>query len=107
MIYLGICISLCYFFFFKQKTAYEMRISDWSSTCALPISLLLMYPEGDGEHREHGIAGDYLVMRWAPAAVDAHLLRAGFTVAWEHTAEGRGGSWRSVLARRKTPARRV
>src|SRR3546814_2609184 len=27
----------CCFFFFKQKTAYEMRISDWSSTCALPI----------------------------------------------------------------------
>src|SRR3546814_5767797 len=26
------------FFFFKQKTAYEMRISDWSSDCALPIS---------------------------------------------------------------------
>src|SRR3546814_9570797 len=22
---------MCYFFFFKQKTAYEMRISDWSS----------------------------------------------------------------------------
>src|SRR3546814_18642417 len=22
---------LCYFFFFKQKTAYELRISDWSS----------------------------------------------------------------------------
>src|SRR3546814_7103787 len=31
---------LCFlFFFFKQKTAYEMRISDWSSECALPISL--------------------------------------------------------------------
>src|SRR3546814_14111216 len=26
-----ICIVLCLFFFFKQKTAYEMRISDWSS----------------------------------------------------------------------------
>src|SRR3546814_2300449 len=25
------CIVLCVFFFFKQKTAYEMRISDWSS----------------------------------------------------------------------------
>src|SRR3546814_12008733 len=26
------CVSLlCFFFFFKQKTAYEMRISDWSS----------------------------------------------------------------------------
>src|SRR3546814_4134129 len=36
-------MSLCYLccdvciFFFKQKTAYEMRISDWSSECALPI----------------------------------------------------------------------
>src|SRR3546814_20596908 len=25
-------------FLFKPETAYEMRISDWSSTCALPIS---------------------------------------------------------------------
>src|SRR3546814_4658075 len=24
-------MSYCIFFFFKQKTAYEMRISDWSS----------------------------------------------------------------------------
>src|SRR3546814_9971823 len=24
-------VFLCWFFFFKQKTAYEMRISDWSS----------------------------------------------------------------------------
>src|SRR3546814_6377294 len=27
----GLHVLLCYFFFFKQKTAYEMRISDWSS----------------------------------------------------------------------------
>src|SRR3546814_2179162 len=26
-----VCCRLCFFFFFKQKTAYEMRISDWSS----------------------------------------------------------------------------
>src|SRR3546814_10352277 len=27
-----ICVLMCvFFFFFKQKTAYEMRISDWSS----------------------------------------------------------------------------
>src|SRR3546814_13453254 len=25
------CSVVCVFFFFKQKTAYEMRISDWSS----------------------------------------------------------------------------
>src|SRR3546814_3917552 len=24
-------VYFCFFFFFKQKTAYEMRISDWSS----------------------------------------------------------------------------
>src|SRR3546814_16916852 len=34
--YLGVSVIFCYslislFFFFKQKTAYEMRISDWSS----------------------------------------------------------------------------
>src|SRR3546814_19178130 len=26
-----LCMFCCLFFFFKQKTAYEMRISDWSS----------------------------------------------------------------------------
>src|SRR3546814_3892072 len=26
-----VLLHLCIFFFFKQKTAYEMRISDWSS----------------------------------------------------------------------------
>src|SRR3546814_5377873 len=34
---LGFYLSVL-FFFFKQKTAYEMRISDWSSDGALPIS---------------------------------------------------------------------
>src|SRR3546814_10126428 len=34
------CILILFLFFFKQKTAYELRISDWSSECALPISYL-------------------------------------------------------------------
>src|SRR3546814_4950306 len=29
--YVYVYVSCCIFFFFKQKTAYEMRISDWSS----------------------------------------------------------------------------
>src|SRR3546814_1137410 len=29
-VYIEFCSVIC-FFFFKQKTAYEMRISDWSS----------------------------------------------------------------------------
>src|SRR3546814_18990369 len=27
----GVIMTIVFFFFFKQKTAYEMRISDWSS----------------------------------------------------------------------------
>src|SRR3546814_7682400 len=27
----ALCICSCFIFFFKQKTAYELRISDWSS----------------------------------------------------------------------------
>src|SRR3546814_4036732 len=33
------CLCVVYFFFFKQKTAYEMRISDWSSdVCSSDLS---------------------------------------------------------------------
>jgi hypothetical protein len=64
--------------------------------------LLLMYPEGDDENLEHGTAGDYQVVRWTPPAFDAHLAQAGFTVAWEHTIDGRGGTWRIVLAQRRS-----
>src|SRR3546814_8932774 len=32
MLFVFCCLCYgCFFFFFKQKTAYEMRISDWSS----------------------------------------------------------------------------
>src|SRR3546814_4158115 len=35
-------IGVLYFFFFKQKTAYEMRISDWSSdVCSSDLHLVL------------------------------------------------------------------
>src|SRR3546814_10586916 len=40
-------LYLCFFFFFKQKTAYEMRISDWSSdVCSSdldPVRLMTAY----------------------------------------------------------------
>src|SRR3546814_5298305 len=35
---------MCIFFFFKQKTAYEMRISDWSSdVCSSDLDALKKY----------------------------------------------------------------
>src|SRR3546814_1333262 len=44
------CLCFCCFiFFFKQKTAYEMRISDWSSdVCSSDL------------HEADGLAGAYL-----------------------------------------------
>src|SRR3546814_8398190 len=45
----GLLVEIDYFcgsclFFFKQKTAYEMRISDWSSdVCSSDLSLLSVF----------------------------------------------------------------
>src|SRR3546814_1978670 len=41
------------FFFFKQKTAYEMRISDWSSdVCSSDLERVAEALELGGEHQE-------------------------------------------------------
>src|SRR3546814_3796580 len=51
-----VCLSLallCDFFFVKQKTAYEMRISDWSSdVCSSDLSEVAR--PGDGHDRRQG-----------------------------------------------------
>src|SRR3546814_6905408 len=40
MFYIYVLDLVCSFFFFKQKTAYEMRISDWSSdVCSSDLEL--------------------------------------------------------------------
>src|SRR3546814_4101430 len=45
------CVVLI-FFFFKQKTAYEMRISDWSSdVCSSDLYQLYQYVVGFEVHR--------------------------------------------------------
>src|SRR3546814_8519356 len=64
-----------YFFFFKQKTAYEMRISDWSSdVCSSDLDALAngrrlkcLTVADDFTHEsiditvDHGISGAYAV----------------------------------------------
>src|SRR3546814_401681 len=50
------CAILLFFFFFKQKTAYEMRISDWSSTCALPILPLRQLRHRSVRRRRTGVS---------------------------------------------------
>src|SRR3546814_10813015 len=48
-----LCCTYPVFFFFKQKTAYEMRISDWSSdVCS--SDLARKYVEGGTHRLAHG-----------------------------------------------------
>src|SRR3546814_5119643 len=57
------CLSIIYFFFFKQNTAYEMRISDWSSdVCSSDLIALAS-----------GIAGgaDVILIPEIPYTLDA------------------------------------
>src|SRR3546814_4420338 len=50
--------SLCvFFFFFKQKTAYEMRISDWSSdVCSSDLEIARLIISRDRLARKHGVS---------------------------------------------------
>src|SRR3546814_1607922 len=46
------CSYAFFFFFFKQKTAYEMRISDWSSdVCSSDLGTESRFMAVDGPHR--------------------------------------------------------
>src|SRR3546814_16401522 len=64
-------VHLCVFFFFKQKTAYEMRISDWSSdVCSSDL-------DGAGRHRRMARDGVLYFCRIdILAAGNDHVLHA-------------------------------
>src|SRR3546814_7941276 len=71
-----------YFFFFKQKTAYEMRISDWSSdVCSsdLTIAKLAGDVDVDGDAREglEPIFGDHAGIKAGAAGDDGDAVDAG------------------------------
>src|SRR3546814_6751703 len=49
---------VCLFFVFKQKTAYEMRISDWSSdVCSSDLAADAVNPPSAPAPRAEGMAG--------------------------------------------------
>src|SRR3546814_5183146 len=68
-VYLAVCYNLFVFFFFKQKTAYEMRISDWSSdVCSSDLlhrNVSLLLKTADSAMTEKG---------WVNAKSDATAL---------------------------------
>src|SRR3546814_12633130 len=77
MVYCVLC-GVCVFFFFKQKTAYEMRISDWSSdVCSSDLGGLV-----------------------AASFPDRHqvMARTSYVVALGSNRRGRHGSPRAEIA---------
>src|SRR3546814_2227554 len=70
---------LCFgFFFFKQKTAYEMRISDWSSdVCSSDLPAAAPQVTGEREHEVRASVADSTVR------VDVRLLDNLMTLVGE------------------------
>src|SRR3546814_4288930 len=63
------------FFFFKQKTAYEMRISDWSSdVCSSDLELAVACP---GERLDGVVHGSGAVVREV-----VHAWNSPYSAAW-------------------------
>src|SRR3546814_10678118 len=105
---------MCFFFFFKQKTAYEMRISDWSSdVCSSDLRALgrqvrLLDGSDDLELLGCGIPHSSL----SPSATMLFLSRRVSSVrSATHSFRARASrrrSWTSpvVAARAVSPARR-
>src|SRR3546814_10580306 len=86
------------FFFFKQKTAYEMRISDWSSdVCSSDLSegtrRKRRWPERTGRTRQQGREG-----RHAQGGEGQGRRRA--EQAEDDAADVRGSDRRAQLSRR-------
>src|SRR3546814_5916448 len=102
---------MLYFFFFKQKTAYEMRISDWSSdVCSSDL----------GRQHRRGAAGRPLPGRlpqtrrhdaprarrraaWRPVPVRHHLRRAARNA--RAVRPGCAGGWSAGLVAVVDPVR--
>src|SRR3546814_8144632 len=78
-------VNLWYFFFFKQKTAYEMRISDWSSdVCSSDLANRLRAVAaraGRGSHAIVGrLAGDEFTIFLPDIGSTAEAARVGRAV---------------------------
>src|SRR3546814_4210585 len=90
---------VCFFFFFKQKTAYEMRISDWSSDVC---SSDLRWPGRSGsiEGRQVSCGGDSLLCFLLKASTAPQARRReGLKPNGRDSKDGTGHSPKSPAAR--------
>src|SRR3546814_18656194 len=86
------CAVICVVFFFKQKTAYEMRISDWSSdVCSSDLQLLLSLRRMNrlrhiDEAARLAVAEAGVILETFHNAVLAHGLRLPLTLGGKGSA---------------------
>src|SRR3546814_9244427 len=90
------------FFFFKQKTAYELRISDWSSdVCSSDLGVM------SGRHRR--VIGDASAGRPRDEVIGALSLKgikSGIELRQDHEPDG-VGLWRADQIGRASCRERV
>src|SRR3546814_9946823 len=76
------CDCALYFFFFKQKTAYEMRISYWSSdVCSSDLSIEIQ-----------ATAGQTYVLNFSPEQAQVQVQDGHFILAFDDDGDGVGDS---------------
>src|SRR3546814_3148936 len=79
--------SLVCFFFFKQKTAYEMRISDWSSdVCSSDLSEVIYWRAGISDSRSADRSG---VTEGDPRMTDVHTIARSYIDLWNERTPSR------------------
>src|SRR3546814_9955417 len=88
-VFLLFVLLICVFFFFKQKTAYEMRISDWSSdVCSSDLAKRIFVRLLD-EHEatgvvSYGMVRDYVATRRREIRIEAGREPAATFIPQEH-----------------------
>src|SRR3546814_12943290 len=89
-----------YFFFFKQKTAYEMRISDWSSdVCSSDLDLLISIDNNTtpaARVTNHFLGGDAAIDFVQPGPAGSYYLTTA-EINQIVAAGGGGGEYDQVI----------
>src|SRR3546814_465543 len=71
-------VYLCLFFFFKQKTAYEMRISDWSSdVCSSDLDEEEISEDDREPEHDAGLPGRRLLLERGAGPLEGVARRQG------------------------------